>query len=83
MDRDWTEGEQSTRPTLENAAKGISPFAMLNITDEEVAIMTPDQFDINTATTVTVSEAVAGAIYFQKILSNAQALCKSTVCNLQ
>lgn len=56
VDRDWTGGEQSTRPTLENAAKGISPFAMLDITDEEVAIMTQDQFDIDTATTVTVSD---------------------------
>ncbi len=56
VDRDWTGGEQSTRPTLENVAKGISPFAMLDITDEEVAIMTQDQFDIDTATTVTVSD---------------------------
>ncbi len=56
MDRDWAGGEQSTRPTLENATKGISSSgAMLNITDEEVAIMIQDQFDINTATTVTVS----------------------------
>ncbi len=56
VDRDWTEGEQSTCPTLENTAKGISPFAMLNITDEEVAIITQDQFDIDTASTVTVSD---------------------------
>ena len=57
-DRDWTGGKQSTCPTLENAAanKGISLFAMLNITDEEVALMMQDQFDINTATsTVTVT----------------------------
>ena len=56
VDRDWTGGEQSTRPTLENAAKGISPFAMLDITDEEVAVMTQDQFDIDSATTVTVAD---------------------------
>ena len=31
VDRDWTGGEQSTRPMLENAAQGISPFAMLDI----------------------------------------------------
>lgn len=54
--RDWSGQDFSQRPTMENAAKGLSPFAMIDFTDEEVAMMTQQDRDLEIATSVTVEE---------------------------
>ena len=54
--RDWVASDLGTRAAFVNALKGLSPFAMLDLTEEEVADMHELDADITAATAVTASD---------------------------
>ena len=56
--REWNGLDFSTLPTLDNAAKGLSPFALMDLSDDEVAAMAQDTQDLDAATSVTVDDII-------------------------
>lgn len=50
------EGDDMKGATLSNAAKGISPFAMIDISEEDIAIMDKEDEDCNRATVRTLAD---------------------------
>jgi hypothetical protein len=50
------EGDDMKGATLANAAKGISPFAMIDISEEDIAIMDQEDEDRNRATVTTSAD---------------------------
>jgi len=56
MKRDWTGSDLGKRAALVNAAKGLSPFAMVDLTEEDVAEMTQDFEDLTNATAVSTAD---------------------------
>ena len=50
--RDWTAADMGFTPSYLNAAKGLSPFAMIDFTLEDIAVMTNTDNDINLATQI-------------------------------
>ena len=56
LKRDWTAGDIGKRAAYVNATKGISPFAMMDLTEEDVAIMREDFEDMAAATTLTAAD---------------------------
>ena len=59
MKRDWTASDLGKRAALVNAAKGLSPFAMVDLSDEDVAEMMQDNDDMLSATHISASEVKA------------------------
>ena len=59
MKRDWTASDLSKRAALVNAAKGFSPFAMVDLSDEDVAEMMQDNEDLLSATHISTSDVKA------------------------
>jgi len=59
MKRDWTASDLGKRAALVNAAKGLSPFAMVDLSDEDVAEMMQDHDDMLSATHISASEVKA------------------------
>ena len=57
--RDWTASDLGKRAALVNAAKGLSPFALIDLTDEDVALMVEDDEDLFKATAVSAAEVKA------------------------
>ena len=57
--RDWTASDLGKRAALVNAAKGLSPFALIDLTDEDVALMVEDDEDLYKATAVSAAEVKA------------------------
>ena len=56
LKRDWTSGDIGKRAALVNATKGLSPFAMVDMTEEDVAIMMESHVDMENATTLTAAD---------------------------
>ena len=56
LKQDWLAGDLGKWAAYVNATKGISPFAMLDMTEEDVAIMTEEYDDMTRATSVTAVE---------------------------
>ena len=54
--RNWTGGDLGKRPALVNASAGLSPFAMMDLTEEDVAEMKLTWDDLTSATTVSASD---------------------------
>ncbi len=54
--RDWTASDLGLRPAYANAAKGLSPFGMLDLTLDDIANMTEEDFDLSRASHVTAAE---------------------------
>ena len=50
--RDWTAADMGFTPSYLNAAKGLSPFAMIDFTLEDIAVMTNTDTDLNLATQI-------------------------------
>ena len=44
---------------MANAAKGLSPFALIDLTDEDVDLMVEDEEDLYKATAVSAAEVKA------------------------
>lgn len=59
MKRDWTASDLGKRAALVNAAKGLSPFAMVDLSDEDVAEMMQDNDDMLSATHISASDVKA------------------------
>ena len=57
--RDWTASDLGKRAVLVNAAKGLFPFALIDLTDEDVALMVEDDEDLYKATAVSAAEVKA------------------------
>ena len=57
--RDWSAGDVGKRASFVNAAKGISPFAMFDFSEDDVAVMVQDFQDISGATTITAADIKA------------------------
>jgi len=56
MKRDWTGADLGKRALLVNASKGLSPFAMVDLTEEDVPEMTQDFEDLKNATAVSTAD---------------------------
>jgi len=56
MKRDWTGSDLCKRAALVNAAKGLSPFATVDLTEEDVAEMTQDYEDLQNASAVSTAD---------------------------
>ena len=56
LKRNWTASDLGTRAAFVNAMKGLSPFGMLDLTEEEVADMHELDGDLTAATAVTASD---------------------------
>ena len=56
LKRDWTAGDIGKRAAYVNATKGLSPFAMMDLTEEDVALMREDFEDMAAATTLTAAD---------------------------
>lgn len=54
--RNWTAQDLGTKAALVHAASGLSPFAMIDLTEEDVAEMKLAHDDLTNATTVSASE---------------------------
>lgn len=59
LKRDWTGQDVGKRAALAHAAKGLSPFAMVDLTEDDVAYMQQEDDDLKYATTVSASELKA------------------------
>ena len=53
---DWTASALRKQAALVNVEKGISPFAMIDISEEAIAVMTQNYEDIHRATVVNTIE---------------------------
>ena len=72
-ERDWTGSDLGKRAALVNAAKGLSPFAMVDLTEEDVAEMTQDFEDLKNATAVSTADyKTARSRLAAKILGDAE-----------
>ena len=60
--RDWTGSDLGKRAALVNAAKGNSPFACVDLTEEDVAEMTEDYEDLHKASAVSTADYKAARI---------------------
>jgi len=56
LKRDWTASDLNRRAAFVNAAKGLSPFAMVDLTEDDVAEMIQDNEDMGNASTVTAAD---------------------------
>jgi len=56
LNRDWCASDLNRRAALVNAAKGLSPFAMMDLTEDDVAEMIQDSEDMVNASTVTAAD---------------------------
>ena len=54
--RDWSASDLGKRAALVNAARGLSPFAMVDLTEEDVARMIIEVEDLSSATTVSAAD---------------------------
>ena len=60
--RDWTGSDLGKRAALVNAAKGNSPFACVDLTEEDVAEMTQDYEDLLHASAVSTADYKAARV---------------------
>ena len=56
LKRDWTASDVGKRAALVHAAKGLSPFAMMDLSEEDIATMTQDQDDLAGASSVSIAD---------------------------
>ena len=68
LKRDWTAGDIGKRAAFVNAAKGLSPFAMMDLTEEDVAQMTEDYTDLTQATTSTTADYKASRAKLKAVI---------------
>ena len=54
--RDWTATDLGQIPAYVNAAKGLSPFAMIDLTLDDIAIMTNDDQDLSSASQISPAD---------------------------
>jgi hypothetical protein len=59
LSRDWTGQDVAKRPALATAAKGLSPFAMMEFSEDEVAFMQQEYDDLKHASSVSASDLKA------------------------
>lgn len=59
LKQDWLAGDVGKHASYVNAAKGISPFAMFDFSEDNVAVMVQDFQDISSATTITALDIKA------------------------
>ena len=59
LKRDWIATDHNEGAALVNAAKGFSPFAMIDLSDEDVAEMMQDDADLLSATNISTSDIKA------------------------
>ena len=57
--RDWTATDLGKIPAYVNAAKGLSPFAMIDLTLDDIAVMTIDDQDLASASHISPAELKA------------------------
>ena len=57
--RDWIDSDLGKHAALVNAAKWLSPFAMVYLTEEEVAEMDQNFEDLASATTISAADGKA------------------------
>ena len=57
--RDWMASDIVKRAASVNEARGLSPFAMVYLTEEDVALMQEDQNDLLNTSLVSTSEVKA------------------------
>jgi hypothetical protein len=60
--RDWTGSDLGKRAVLVNTAKGNSPFACVDLTEEDVAEMTEDYEDLHKSSAVSTADYKAARI---------------------
>jgi len=60
LKRDWTGQDVGKRATLAHNARGLSPFKMVDLTEDDVTYMQQEDNDLKYATTVLASELKAG-----------------------
>ena len=54
--QNWMAQDLGIIALFENAAKGISPFAIFDLTNEDIAIMGSEAYDLERAAVVTTSD---------------------------
>ena len=54
--RDWTGQDTGKYPAYANATKGLSPFALIDISDDDVATMMTEYEALDQATSTTAAE---------------------------
>jgi len=59
LKRDWTGQDVGKRAALAHVAKGLSPFAMVDLSEDDVACMQQEADDLRSATTITASDLKA------------------------
>jgi len=59
LKRDWTGQDVGKRAALAHTAKGLSQFAMVDLTEDDVACMQQEADDLRSTTTITASELKA------------------------
>ena len=59
MKIDWIDIDLGKRAALVNAAKGLSPFSMVNLTEEDVAEMAQKFEDLDSANTISAADVKA------------------------
>ena len=56
LKRDWSASDICKRAALVHAAKGLSPFGMVDLSEEDVATMTQEQDDLAGASSVSIAD---------------------------
>lgn len=56
LKRDWTASDVRKRAALVHAAKGMSPFGMVDLSEEDVATMTQEHDDLAGASSVSIAD---------------------------
>ena len=70
--RSWMGGDTMKRPLYGNAMKGLSPFAMLDLTEDEVADLMAADAALQAASTTTVADYKTKSTNFAKVPSSAE-----------
>jgi len=70
--RDWMGGDNSKCPLFGNAMKGLSPFAMLDLSEDEVSDLMAIDTALQLASTTTVADYKPKSSYFAKVPASAE-----------
>ena len=70
--RDWMGGDNSKRPLFGNAMKGLSPFSMLDLSEDEVSDLMAIDAALQLASTTTVADYKPKSSFYAKVPESAE-----------
>jgi len=70
--RDWMGGDNSKHPLFGNGMKGLSPFAMLDLSKDEVSDIMAIDAALQLVSTITVADYKPKSSYYAKVPESAE-----------